>query len=193
MMSELKLTLERLATPTGTMLLVSDGQNRLRGLDWEDHADRLNRLVARYAAPQRVCVAERQGPSAACRALAAYFAGDLAAIDDLPVETGGTPFQRRVWAALRCVPTGETTSYGTLAADIGSPKAVRAVGLANGANPVCIVVPCHRVIGADASLTGYGGGLPRKRWLLDHEGARWGEKGTAGAVEPELDLRLEPV
>ena len=80
------------------------------------------------------------------------------------------PFQREVWAALRAIPVGATTSYGRLAAAIGRPKAVRAVGLANGSNPIGIVVPCHRVIGADASLTGYGGGLERKRWLLEHEG-----------------------
>ena len=84
----------------------------------------------------------------------------------------GTPFQRAVWAALRRIPAGETLSYGQLAAQIGKPKAVRAVGLANGSNPVGVVVPCHRVIGADGSLTGYGGGLPRKLWLLEHEGAR---------------------
>jgi len=102
--------------------------------------------------------------------LDAYFAGDLTAIDDVPVATNGTPFQRTVWAALRRIPAGTTTSYGALAASIGYPSAMRAVGLANGANPVAIIVPCHRVIGADHSLTGYGGGLPRKRWLLEHEG-----------------------
>ncbi len=85
----------------------------------------------------------------------------------------GTPFQRDVWAALREIPVGKTLSYGALAAKIGRPKAVRAVGLANGANPIGIVVPCHRVIGADSSLTGYGGGLDRKRWLLNHEGAHY--------------------
>lgn len=102
-------------------------------------------------------------------AIARYFAGELAVIDALPVETGGTPFQREVWRALREIPCGSTTSFGELAERIGRPTAVRAVGMANGANPVSIVVPCHRVIGADGSLTGYGGGLKRKRWLLDHE------------------------
>jgi methylated-DNA-[protein]-cysteine S-methyltransferase len=90
-------------------------------------------------------------------------------IDTLPVETGGTPFQREVWHALREIPCGTTTSYGKLAELIGRPAAMRAVGLANGANPVAVVVPCHRVIGANGSLTGYGGGIERKRWLLDHE------------------------
>jgi methylated-DNA-[protein]-cysteine S-methyltransferase len=101
--------------------------------------------------------------------LAAYFGGDLSAVERIEVVTGGTPFQRDVWTALRTIPAGTTTSYGALAQRIGRPKATRAVGLANGSNPVAIVVPCHRVIGSDLSLTGYGGGLDRKRWLLRHE------------------------
>jgi len=105
------------------------------------------------------------------RAISRYFAGELAAIDSLPVKTGGTPFQRAVWHALRNIPCGTTISYAQLAGQIGRPAAVRAVGLANGANPIGVVVPCHRVIGADGSLTGYGGGIERKRWLLRHEGA----------------------
>ena len=110
--------------------------------------------------------------SAASRALQAYFEGEVDAIDRLRVAQGGTDFQRQVWRALRAIGPGDTVSYGVLAGRIGRASAVRAVGLANGANPVGIVVPCHRVIGADASLTGYGGGLHRKRWLLAHE-ARW--------------------
>ena len=104
-------------------------------------------------------------------ALQAWFAGDLRAFDGLSITTGGTEFQRRVWAALRDIPAGETRSYGQLAAAIGQPTAVRAVGLANGANPVGIVTPCHRVIGAGGALTGYAGGVERKRWLLEHERA----------------------
>jgi methylated-DNA-[protein]-cysteine S-methyltransferase len=100
--------------------------------------------------------------------LAAYFAGDLRHFD-LPLQLDGTDFQRRVWAALQEIPYGTTTGYGELAQRLGSPGASRAVGLANGRNPVAIVVPCHRVIGADGTLTGFGGGLPCKRWLLDHE------------------------
>jgi len=130
-------------------------------------------LRRRYG-PDQVELTPATGVSAARRALEAYFAGDLSAIDDLPVMTTGTAFQSEVWAALRDIPAGSTTSYGALAARIGRPKAVRAVGLANGANPIGVVVPCHRVIGADASLTGYGGGLDRKRWLLAHEGANDG-------------------
>jgi methylated-DNA-[protein]-cysteine S-methyltransferase len=102
--------------------------------------------------------------------LSAYFAGALTEFD-VPVETVGTDFQLRVWAGLREIPYGETISYGELARWVGSPQASRAVGLANGRNPVSIIVPCHRVIGADGSLTGYGGGLARKAWLLEHEAA----------------------
>ena len=99
-----------------------------------------------------------------------YFAGGRTDFD-VPLELAGTDFQRRVWSALRDIPYGETISYGELARRVGNPGAVRAVGLANGRNPVAIIVPCHRVIGADGSLTGYGGGLDRKAWLLDHEAA----------------------
>ncbi len=103
--------------------------------------------------------------------LAAYFRGDLQALDGIPVDPdGGTPFQREVWLTLRAIPAGATWSYGELAGRIGRPSAIRAVGAANGANPIPIVLPCHRVIGANGSLVGYGGGLDRKRWLLAHEG-----------------------
>ncbi len=100
--------------------------------------------------------------------LEAYFAGELTAFE-IPMTMRGTDFQRRVWTSLCEIPYGETISYGELARRVGNPKASRAVGLANGRNPLAIVVPCHRVIGADGSLTGYGGGLERKVWLLEHE------------------------
>ena len=96
-------------------------------------------------------------------------------------RTAGTPFQRRVWTGLTTIPPGETLSYGALAAKLGCPRSVRAVGTANGANPISVVVPCHRVIGADGSLTGYGGGLERKRWLLNHEGAAFRDLPTGSA------------
>jgi methylated-DNA-[protein]-cysteine S-methyltransferase len=102
--------------------------------------------------------------------LAAYFAGDRTSFD-LPLAPGGTEFQRRVWSALREIAFGSTTSYGDIARQIGAPKAVRAVGAANGRNPIPIIVPCHRVIGSNGSLTGFGGGIERKEWLLSHEGA----------------------
>ncbi len=111
----------------------------------------------------------RRSPFA--KVLESYFDGDLKAIEALPVDPGGTRFQARVWKALRGIPVGRTAPYGDVARRLGDPKAVRAVGLANGQNPIAIVIPCHRVIGADGSMVGYGGGLERKRWLLAHEGA----------------------
>jgi methylated-DNA-[protein]-cysteine S-methyltransferase len=114
---------------------------------------------------------EGSATAAAAERLSTYFSGDSAALDGIDVELNGTPFQRRVWEALRGVPAGTTVSYAEIARRIGSPAAVRAVGAANGANPIAIVVPCHRIIGSSGSLTGYGGGLDRKQWLLRHEGA----------------------
>jgi methylated-DNA-[protein]-cysteine S-methyltransferase len=108
-------------------------------------------------------------PGGAVTALRAYFAGDLQALDALTVDLMGTPFQLRVWTALRSVPAGRTASYADIAKAIGAPTSTRAVGAANGANPIAIVVPCHRIIGSGGSLVGYGGGLDRKRWLLEHE------------------------
>jgi methylated-DNA-[protein]-cysteine S-methyltransferase len=170
-MSDQTFCLQRVDTPTGAMLIVTDDEQRLRALDWEDHEPRMMKLLRRYYGANAVRLCEASRPSAVSRALAAYFDGDLEAVSDLPIATNGSDFQRMVWDALRRIPAGHSISYGTLAARIGRPTAARAVGLANGANPIAIVVPCHRVIGADASLTGYGGGLDRKRWLLAHESA----------------------
>ena len=161
------LTLDRVATPVGEVLLVTDAEGAVRALDFADHEARMTRLLARHA-PGAV-VTEGRAPEAVRRAVEAWFAGDLGALDGLTVRTGGTVFQRAVWAALKAIPAGETRSYGQLAAAIGSPRAVRAAGLANGQNPVAVIVPCHRVIGANGTLTGYAGGLERKRWLLNHE------------------------
>ena len=111
-------------------------------------------------------------PAGVATALDRYFAGDVAALDGIDVELNGTDFQRRVWTALRGVRAGTTVSYSDIARSIGAAAAVRAVGAANGANPVALVVPCHRILGQNGTLTGYGGGLDRKRWLLQHEGAR---------------------
>jgi methylated-DNA-[protein]-cysteine S-methyltransferase len=169
--------IERVQAPTGTMLLVTDEQGDLRALDWEDYEARMQQLLRLHYGEGRTRLQTRSGASDASRALEAYYGGALAAIDGLTIQMGGTHFQREVWAALRTIPVGQTTTYGRLAAQIGRHKAVRAVGMANGANPISIVVPCHRVIGANGSLTGYGGGLERKRWLLRHEGLS-GEDGT---------------
>jgi methylated-DNA-[protein]-cysteine S-methyltransferase len=131
----------------------------------------MRRLMRRHYGDQPISAGE-VSPQLA-EVFGRYFAGDLDALDALEMRTNGTPFQRRVWATLRTIPSGQTLSYKQLAERIGSPKAVRAVGLANGANPVALVAPCHRVIGANGGLTGYGGGLHRKRWLLVHEGAQF--------------------
>ena len=160
---------ERFGTPTGWMLVVTDVERRLRAAEWEDKAPRLERSLRLHYGEGGCQLQPLQTRSAARLALEAYFEGELAAIEAIRTQTRGTDFQRRVWAALRAIPMGTTVSYGQLAARIGRPAAVRAVGAANGANPIPVIVPCHRVIGADASLTGFGGGLERKRWLLAHE------------------------
>jgi len=154
-------------SPIGIVYVVSDGAN-LRAVDFEGYEHRLGRLlVCHYG---RYTLHSAQEPGEAVSRLKAYFAGDLRAIDGVAVVTKGSPFQQQVWAALRTIPAGETVSYGTIASRIGRPTACRAVGLANGSNPIAIVVPCHRVVGANQGLTGYGGGIERKRWLLGHEG-----------------------
>jgi methylated-DNA-[protein]-cysteine S-methyltransferase len=162
------LAFDRIATPLGDALVMWDGEQRLRVFDWADCEPRMRRLLVRHHGQIEPKAAVVPKPLKA--ALRAYFEGDLTSLDAVACATGGTPFQRTVWAALRGIPAGTTLSYGALAQRIGKPAAVRAVGLANGANPISLVVPCHRVIGADGSLTGYGGGIERKRWLLRHEG-----------------------
>ena len=166
------LFLDRMETPIGTILVVADGGGRMRALDWLDCAERMERLLRLHYGPVGAgfLVDERPMPQAMREALEAYFNGDLAAPGRILVRTGGTAFQRDVWAALREIPAGTTITYGELAGRVGRPKAIRAVGLANGANPLSVVVPCHRVIGKGSSLSGYAGGLERKRWLLAHEG-----------------------
>ena len=160
---------ERFNSPIGWMQIVIDAEERLRAADWEDKGDRMRRLL-RLHYGESIAIQATDVPSSARRAFEAYFDGELQAIETVRTATRGTDFQRQVWAALRTIPVGSTVSYGQLANRIGRPAAVRAVGAANGANPIPVVVPCHRVIGADASLTGFGGGLERKRWLLAHEG-----------------------
>ncbi|RZJ83914.1 MAG: methylated-DNA--[protein]-cysteine S-methyltransferase [Brevundimonas sp.] len=163
----LALTLDRIDSPVGEVLLVVDAEGAVRALDFSDYEARMHRLLARHY--ERYSLSDGRAPEAVRAAVAAYFAGDATALDGLVVRTGGTDFQREVWAALRAIPAGETRSYGQLAAAIGRPKAVRAVGLANGQNPIGVIVPCHRVIGANGTLTGYAGGVQRKQWLLDME------------------------
>ncbi len=157
------------ATPTPAGVLCSASRDGvLVACGFADHWDALAARVADRFPDEEW----REGESAASRAVDAYVAGDVRAIDAVAVDTGGTEFQQKVWAALRTIPVGATWSYGDLAAAVGNVGAMRAVGSANGANPVSVVVPCHRVVRADGSLGGYGGGLDRKAWLLAHEGAR---------------------
>ena len=162
---------DRLATPIGELLIVADRAGKLRTIDWTDHEARMRQLLDRYYGKGRYTLDQAHDPGGLTRVLRAYFKGDIEAIDKLPVETAGTPFQTSIWRALRKIRRGTTISYAELAKRVGRPGAVRAAGLANGRNPISIVVPCHRVIGSNGSLTGYGGGLPRKKWLLEHEGA----------------------
>jgi methylated-DNA-[protein]-cysteine S-methyltransferase len=165
----LQLLIDRIDTPIGELVLVADQDGNLRAVDWTDHEPRMLRLLRLHYGADGFKLEPARNPNGLAEAIGSYFAGDFAAIETLPVRTAGTSFQRDVWDALRKIPLGVTVSYAELARQIGRPAAVRAVGLANGSNPVGIVVPCHRVIGANGSLTGYGGGIERKRWLLEHE------------------------
>jgi methylated-DNA-[protein]-cysteine S-methyltransferase len=168
---KLQFLIDRLQTPVGTMILAADPEGRLRTALFAEDEEIVRHHLGLQCGRNDFSLHPKENPQGLTSTLARYFAGDLAAIDHIPVETGGTPFQRKVWQVLREIPCGTTTSYGALAKRIGHPAAVRAVGTANGANPVAVVIPCHRVIGANGSLTGYGGGIQRKQWLLDHERA----------------------
>lgn len=161
---------DRIDTPVGQVLLVVDAAGCVVALDFEDYEARMMRLLARHHGA--AILNPGRAPDGVRAAVIGYFAGDLAAFEAVTLRTRGTDFQREVWDALRTIPAGETWTYGRLAAAIGRPRAVRATGLANGQNPVAIIVPCHRVIGANGALTGYAGGLERKRWLLAHEAGR---------------------
>jgi O-6-methylguanine DNA methyltransferase len=163
-----------LPTPLGDMLALASDAG-LCALEFTGPKKRLTKLEARlqrHFPPHRIV--DRDTPTIARtrKWLDAYFAGASAAIDGFPFDMRGADFEQRVWTALRRIPPGETTSYGAIAKGLGATGAARAVGLANGANPIAIIVPCHRVIGASGSLVGYGGGLERKTWLLAHE-KRW--------------------
>lgn len=178
-MSTVILT-DHIETPVGPMLLMVRG-DRIIGLEFVDRPERyLKDLRHRFGEFEFRQTPDPRGFSGRLRA---YFAGDIRALDQLPTEGGGTTFQERVWAELRRIPAGTTISYGALAERLGDRKATRAVGLANGRNPISVVVPCHRVIGTDGSLTGYGGGVPRKKWLLAHEGIASRKEMTKGQAD----------
>ena len=164
----MKLLVDRISSPLGEIIVVSDG-SALRAVDFDDYEDRLGTLLRRHYGDVELTSAT--DPGGASSAIRRYLDGDLDAIEALPTATNGTAFQKKVWSELNLIPVGTTRSYGDIAKSIGRPQASRAVGLANGSNPIAIVVPCHRVIGANGDLTGYGGGMERKQWLLAHEGA----------------------
>ena len=164
-----QLTLAKIASPIGELLLACN-DHAVHVLDYIDYIDRMHQLLAHRYGHDGYTLVEKSDPLEAVSRIKAYFAGDLIACDDLPVDTGGTPFQQTVWLALRTIPAGTAISYGTLAQRIGRPTASRAVGRTNGLNPIAIILPCHRVVGSNNALTGYAGGLHRKEWLLRHEG-----------------------
>jgi methylated-DNA-[protein]-cysteine S-methyltransferase len=160
--------LDRLDTPIGVAQIVSDDDGVLRAHDWEDYEARIKELLRlQYGA---VILNAARAPRDLRAALTGYFKGDIDRLQQIEWRVAGTAFQQKVWKALPRISAGTTMSYGALAAKIGLPRAIRAVGHANGSNPISVVVPCHRLIGANGSLVKYGGGLERKRWLLRHEG-----------------------
>ena len=166
----LRLLEDKIATPLGPLWVICDEQYRLRAVEWEEHSNRMEELLDIHYRTQGYERVAASNPNGLSQKLADYFSGDLSVIESLPTATAGTPFQRQVWQALRTIPCGQVMHYGQLAETLGRPGAARAVGAANGSNPVSIVVPCHRVIGRNGTMTGYAGGVGRKEWLLRHEG-----------------------
>ncbi|HTQ03449.1 MAG TPA: methylated-DNA--[protein]-cysteine S-methyltransferase [Polyangiaceae bacterium] len=173
MKTDRPLLIDEFETPIGKLAVLADEAGRLHAVGFFDGHARMESVLGRGAHRRA------KDPAGLTSALRAYFEGELAAIDGLQVVMGGTDFQRSVWRGLLTIPCGQTRSYGDIARQIGRPNAVRAVGLANGSNPIGIVVPCHRVIGSNGTLTGYGGGIERKRWLLAHEGVALAEARSA--------------
>jgi methylated-DNA-[protein]-cysteine S-methyltransferase len=166
-----KLWTDRISSDIGTIVIVSDGE-AICAVDFEDHEARMHELLSKQY--PRFDLIPQHNPLGVSDRLQAYFEGDFTVLDDIPVNPGGTDFQREVWLNLRSIPPGKTVTYGALADLLHKPKSARAVGMTNSLNPISIVLPCHRVIGANGKLTGYAGGLDRKRWLLHHEG--WGQE-----------------
>ncbi len=177
------LTLSHYDAGFAQLLIATTPAGEVAALDFSDFEARLRRLIARHHGAAATITAGPL-PAAVAAALDRWFNGDLTALSALPLAQAGSPFQRRVWAALAAIPPGETRSYGEIARSLGQPGAARAVGLANSQNPIAIIIPCHRVIGASGSLTGYAGGVARKQWLLAHEASHvqsGGSRATAPA------------
>jgi O-6-methylguanine DNA methyltransferase len=163
----MKLFWDTLETPIGEVWIATD-DSRLLILEYKDYADRMHGYLSDHLPSYELV--PTPNPLGITDRLRLYFAGNVDVIDTIPVAPLGTDFQQSVWAALRRIPVGETRTYGQIATELGNPLASRAVGHANSLNPIGIVVPCHRVVGANKTLTGYAGGLSRKDWLLQHEG-----------------------
>ncbi len=178
---------DQLESPLGLLTAVLR-ESVLYALDYSG-SDRLAKLCRRYHGVELSQLPERPLVGAIRDALSHYFEGDLSCLNQLPVWQGGSSLERSVWATLRQIPPGSTLSYGQLAAKVGHPKASRLVGRINGSNPIGIVVPCHRVIGASGALTGYSGGLERKAWLLDHEARHTGQSGASELLPTSWERR----
>jgi methylated-DNA-[protein]-cysteine S-methyltransferase len=176
----MELLLDKLASEIGTILIVSDGE-KLCALDFSDYEQRMGTLLQKRFGT--VALKLTSDPQGFTSRLQAYLHGDLQSLKDVPVSPGGTAFQQKVWQGLCSIPVGKVSTYGELATKLGQPTASRAVGMANSLNPIAIVLPCHRVIGANASLVGYAGGLERKRWLLEHEGFLIAQSGSRNFQE----------
>src|SRR5882724_3086128 len=173
--------IDKLKTPLGVLKIVTDERGTLRLVGWHDENGRYTGMLKRWHGD--ITLIEKKNAFGRTEAMKSYFDGDVRVLDTLPVASAGTDFQKKVWKTLREIPAGETWSYGQMAKHLGDSNATRAVGLANGSNPIGIVVPCHRVIGANGTLTGYGGGLPRKKWLLEHEARHASVAASARAPE----------
>ena len=169
----IRLSQSFIETPVATMRAISIG-DALCSLEFfrKGRMARLDARLARWFKDTEMVDGTTPAIERTREWLQRYFAGESADISHLKLEMRGAPFELRVWEALRRIPAGTTTTYGAIAREVGSPDASRAVGMANGANPIAIIVPCHRVIGSNGTLTGYGGGLNTKSWLLSHE-RRW--------------------
>ena len=165
----MQLHVSEIDSPIGPLDVVLTA-GRVCAMEFSDHHERLEEALQRGFPAATLQV--HKAPADLRARMCAYFDGDFAALDNIEIEPHGTEFQKRVWSKLRRVEAGRTISYGGLARKIGRPGSARAVGMSNARNPIVLIVPCHRVIGADGSLTGYGGGLQRKEWLLAHEGNR---------------------
>ncbi|MEL6224102.1 MAG: methylated-DNA--[protein]-cysteine S-methyltransferase [Cyanobacteria bacterium J06627_8] len=165
----MQLWIDILDSPLGLIDIVTN-EDALLAIDFEDCRDRMMAIL--HSRFDTVTLVEKSNPLGVTEKLQRYLDGQPDALEAIPVDPGGTPFQQEVWTALTKIPLGTVVSYGDLAKTLNKPGASRAVGLANSKNPISIVIPCHRVIGSNGQLTGYAGGVDRKRWLLNHEGAQ---------------------